>query len=163
MSLRTIVVAALAIAGAGCSRPAPPAGDGAAGPREISVRVPAALRIARSLDTISVSFDPAARATTRIVVGAGKVVGIETEWFVYPVGRERPSAGRHGFQSGTDFDTGTSTWSVVTDGIPAPGTRYVAEVRVAVFETDVPPGHLWDPHAGTYEALWTRTLRQAEE
>jgi hypothetical protein len=36
-------------------------------------------------------------------------------------------------------------------------------MHLVLFETDVPPQHEWDPHAGHYKALWTRTLRQAEE
>jgi hypothetical protein len=45
--------------------------------------------------------------------------------------------------------------------------KYVAEVQLVLFETDVPAGrqtsNMWAPHAGKYEVLWTRTLRQAEE
>jgi hypothetical protein len=41
--------------------------------------------------------------------------------------------------------------------------KYVAEVQLVLFETDVPPGHMWNPRAGHYHALWSRTLRQAEE
>jgi hypothetical protein len=150
--------------GAACSRPAPSAPPGEdAGPREIAVRVPAALSIARSLDTLSVAADPAMLAATQVTVDGGMVVGFETDTLVFPLGRERPAAGRHGLASGPAFDTGTSTWSTSVDKIPVPGTRYAVEMNVVLFETDVPPGHHWDPHAGRYKALWTRTLRQAEE
>jgi hypothetical protein len=132
-------------------------------PAEVSIRVPAALRLARALDTLTVAFDPAARAPVVVAVDAGMTLGVETNEFVFPLGAARPSRGRRGLSSGADVDDATSTWSTKTDGIPQPGTRYVAEVEVTVFETDVPPGHHWDPHAGRYKALWTRTLRQAEE
>jgi hypothetical protein len=36
-------------------------------------------------------------------------------------------------------------------------------MRLVLFETDVPSQHEWNPHSGRYKALWTRTLRQAEE
>lgn len=68
-----------------------------------------------------------------------------------------------GLQSGAGFSLGIDTWSTRTDGLPVPGTKYLAEVRLVLFETDVPPQHEWDPHAGRYQALWTRTLQQAEE
>ena len=54
-------------------------------------------------------------------------------------------------------------WNATPDGIPAQGTRYVGEMRIVLFQTDVPPGRGWNPHAGRFEALWTQTLRQAEE
>ena len=63
----------------------------------------------------------------------------------------------------TDFGAARSTWSPPRDGLPLPGLEYVAEMKLVLFETDVPPGAGWDPHAGRYRALWTRTLVQAEE
>jgi hypothetical protein len=145
--------------GAACSREDPRA----SGPGERSVRVPAAVRIARSLETLSVSFDPAATATTTVVVHPGMVLGLEAETFVFPTGGTRPARGRLLVQSGDAIEGDTSTWSTAADGIPAPGRRYEVEVQVVVFETDVPPGRGWSPRAGRFEALWTRTLRQAEE
>jgi hypothetical protein len=146
---------------AGCSRPA--RGERTTSAVETSIRVPAALRLERALDTLTVAFDPAARAPVVVAVDPGMIVGVETHEFVFPLGAARPSGGRRGLSSGADFDDATSTWSTKTDGIPQPGTRYVAEVEVTVFETDVAPGHHWDPHAGHFKALWTRTLRQSEE
>ena len=129
----------------------------------IKVRVPAALGIARALDTLSVSVDPSSLADTTVRVDGGMIVGVESETVVFPVGQPRPASGRHGFRSGADFTLGVDTWSASTDGIPVPGTKYVAEMRLVLFETDVPPQPRWNPHAGRFEALWTRTLKQAEE
>jgi hypothetical protein len=148
-----------------CTRPAPNAtrGDDASGPRAQAVRVPAALSLSRGLDTLSVSIDPASLADTEVTVDPGMLLGVESDTMVFPVGQQPPEAGRRGYTSGTDFSLGTSTWSTRTDGIPVPGKRYVAEMRLVLFETDVPSQHEWDPHSGRYKALWTRTLRQAEE
>jgi hypothetical protein len=129
----------------------------------MNVRVPAALSIARALDTLSLSIDRSSLADTTVTVDPGMIVGVESETVVFPVGQPRPASGRHGFQSGADFTLGVDTWSASTDGLPVPGTKYVAEMRLVLFETDVPPQHEWDPHAGRFEALWTRTLQQAEE
>jgi hypothetical protein len=150
---------------AGCTRHAASTsvvGD-AAGPRSLTVRVPAALTLARALDTLTIRVDPASLAATQVAVDPGMVLGVETDVVVFAQGEARPTGGRHGFSSGTDFDVGTETWSTAHDGVPVTGVKYVAEVQLVLFETDVPAGHLWDPHAGKYEALWTRTLRQAEE
>lgn len=136
---------------------------GASGPGARSVRVPAALSLSRGLDTLSVSIDSASLAETEVTVDPGMMLGVESETTVYPVGQQPPAAGRKGYASGTSFSLGTASWSTRADGIPVPGTRYVAEMRLVLFETDVPPQHEWDPHAGRYKALWTRTLRQAEE
>jgi hypothetical protein len=133
------------------------------GPYVQSVRVPAALILSRGLDTLSVSIDPASLADIEVSVDPGMLLGIESDTRVFPVGKEPPDAGRKGYASGARFSLATSTWSTHGDGIPVPGTRYVAETRLVLFETDVPPQHEWDPHAGRFQTLWTRTLRQAEE
>jgi len=163
-SARAWAVAAF-LAGAACTRPVPSATlqVDASGPRELAVRVPAALSLARGLDTLSVSVDPASLAETRVTVDPGMSLGVESQTVVFPVGQPRPAHGRQGYSSSADFALGTDSWSTRTDGVPVPGIKYVAEVRLVLFETDVPPQHEWDPHAGRYKALWTRTLQQAEE
>jgi hypothetical protein len=164
-----LLAAVLAGYGVGCNRPAPPTAStaDAAGASALSVRVPAALTLARALDTLWVGVDPASLATTQVTVDPGMVLGVETDVVVFPQGGARPAEGRHRYSSGTDFDVGTDTWSTAHDGIPDPAVKYVAEMQLVLFETDVPAGHAagrpWDPHAGKYMALWTRTLRQAEE
>lgn len=128
------------------------------------MQVPAGIRIARSLDSLAVSFDPAARAPVSLVVDPGMVLGVETEERVFPVGGRRPKeASRLGLASGADPYGGTSIYSTSQGGIPAPGTRYEVEIQLVLFETDVPPGPMWQPRAGRHKELWRRTLRQAEE
>jgi len=151
--------------GAACSRRAPsPARLVAdAGTRQVTVRVPAAMTLARALDTLTVAVDPASLAATQVTVDPGMQLGVETDVVVFAQGQPRPAEGRHGLSSGADFQLGSDTWNSAQDGLPVPGRKYVAEMQLVLFETDVPPGHHWDPHAGRYAALWTRTLRQAEE
>ncbi len=117
----------------------------------MSVRVPAALTLARALDTLTVAVDPASLATTQVAADPGMILGVETDVVVFAQGGPRPAEGRHGLSSSTDFDVGTDTWSTAHDGLPVPGVKYVAEVQLVLFETDVPPGHMWDPHAGKYK------------
>jgi len=150
---------------AGCdrgSRSTSRARDGF-GPGEISVRVPAALSIARGIGALSVSIDPASLAGTTVQVDRGTFIGVEAEVLVFPVGQAQAAGRGHSLQSSTEFDGVTATWNAKQDGIPLPGTKYVAEMQLILFETDVAPGSEWDPHSGHYKSLWTRTLRQAEE
>lgn len=135
----------------------------ASGPRELAVRVPAALSLGRAIDSLSVAVDPASLAFTQVTADAGKIIGVEREVFVFQEGRARPASGRRAVAPGTAFTASTDTWTAKQDGIPVSGAHYVAEVRFVLFETDVPLGSGWDPHAGHYKPLWSRTLRQAEE
>jgi hypothetical protein len=150
---------------AGCSRPAPspPLAGDRAGPHELWLRVPAALSIARAIDALSVSVDPASLAETSLQADRATIIGVETEFFVFPMGQMRPAVGRRTLQSSADFAAVTATWNIREDGIPVPGTKYVAEMQVVLFETDAGPAGAWDPHSGYFRSLWTRTLRQAEE
>jgi hypothetical protein len=129
----------------------------------VRVPVPAAIRVARGLDTLTVSVDAASLADTTVSVDPGMTLGIESHTSVFPAGGAPSGEGRHGLASGTDFTAGIDTWNTRTEGLPLSGTKYVAETTLVLFETDVPPQHHWDPHAGRYQPLWTRTIRQAEE
>jgi hypothetical protein len=157
---RAILLAALLPAAACSEHRSPPA----SGAGQLSVRVPGGLQLARSLDTLTVTVDPAALATTTIAVDPGLFLGVETESRVYPLGSARP-ARSHGttLVSGSNFGESAEVYRTPADGLPVPGTRYVAEMTLTLFETDVPPGHHWLPRSDRYKALWTRTLRQAEE
>ena len=163
MFLRALVVAVLVATG--CSRRPPSRSVDAGAPdlAVLSIRVPAALSVARAIDALSVALDPASLGRMQVTVDRGRVVGVETDTFVFAQGQPRPVARRHRIARGADFDAVASTWSTKPDGIPAPGTKYVVEMQVVLFQTDVPPVQDWDPHTGNYNALWTRTLRQAEE
>jgi hypothetical protein len=160
LSRRSFLAAILCAA---CSRPAPP------GSGEIQVRVPAGLRIARSLDTLVVTLDPATLATTTVVVDAGMFAGIEAVASVRPLRRApaalRPDRApvRRAITPGTSFEAAAATWTTTPDGIPVPGARHAVTMELALFETDVPPGPAWDPHSPRYRLLWSRTLEQAEE
>jgi len=151
--------------GAACEKRAPSGSRvEAAGSGTISMRVPAGLRLERSLDTLPVSLDPAAMATTTGSVGPGLFIGMETESRTFPLGGTRSTReGGTSLSSPLTFGGSVATYDTRTHGLPVPGTRYVAEVTVVLFETDVPPGHMWMPRSERYKVLWARTLRQAEE
>lgn len=92
------------------------------------------------------------------------VTGVQSKLFVYRVGESRPAERfRLGLSGGLDFNLGTDFVNAKLGGIPVPGEKYVIEMDLAVFETDVPCQHMWSPESGKYKILWTRTLRQIVE
>jgi hypothetical protein len=155
-------LAVLLLVGA-CSRGEAPSGalDGAA--REVTLRVPAALRLERELRALTVTFDPALRASTTVELPPGTTLGIEATTYVFPLGAGRPPRGRVAVVSGDDLAGLATTWTSDRDGIPATGTRYAVELELVVFATAAPPGPGWQPRAARFQPLWSRTLRQAEE
>jgi hypothetical protein len=149
----------------GCSRRDPSTLLPSDGPGmvQLSVRVPAALSVARAIDTLSVAVDPASLGLMQVTAHAGTFIGVETDVFVFAKQKARPVLEHRGVASSADFDVGSSTWNTQRDGVPEPGTKYVVEMQLVLFETDVLPAPAWDPHAGSFKPLWTQTLRQAEE
>jgi hypothetical protein len=160
-----IHVLVAALCSAGCSRQSlsTPSDANESGPRQLAVRVPAALSIARAINALSVAVDPASLALTQLTADAGMVIGVEREVFVFAEGQARPALGRRGLVQNTDFASSTDAWTTKQDGIPVPGTQYAVEMQFVLFETDVPYANGWNPRAGNYKVLWSRTLRQAEE
>lgn len=124
------------------------------------VHVPTKLKIERTTDMLSVEIDQTSLAATNLTVGTNMVTGVQSEEYVFPEGEPRPANGRYGL-GGTDFNLGRSLWHTRPEGIPLPGKKYVVEVVLTVFETDVPPQHEWSPQGSrNYKVLWQRTLRQ---
>jgi hypothetical protein len=158
-----VAVAAVVLAACHSSRASVAPVDDASGPVQLSLRVPAALMVERAMDTLSVGIDPATLGLTQVTADAATVLGVETQTRVFPEGRPREALDRRAIGAGTNFDMGATTWSTMKDGIPQPDTKYVVEMQIVLFETDVPVASHWDPHAGNFTPLWSRTLRQAEE
>jgi hypothetical protein len=163
---RTVATSALvAVLLFGCARRTssmPPSAD-ASGSVELSVRVPAALAVARAIDTLSVTVDPASLGLMQVTTHAGTTLGVEANISVFSEGRPQPVLERRCVVPGADFAACSDTWDTKRDGVPAPGAKYVVEMRLVLFETSVPASREWDAQAGHLENLWTRTLRQAEE
>jgi hypothetical protein len=131
----------------------------------ISVRVPTRLKVGRTTDTLSVTIDTNSFEYTNLMVGTNMVTGVRSEWYVYPVGEAKPANGGVGFSDLLDFNSGSMVnyWHTEPDGIPLPGKKYVVEIDLAAFETDVPPQHMWRPYGKNYKVLWRRTLKQTVE
>ena len=46
------------------------------------------------------------------------------------------------------------------DWTSKPGERYSVVIRLRLFETDVPPYHMWDPTGDKFRVIWTRDIRK---
>lgn len=157
------LVALLLAVAAGCEHRTAPVGTDAATARDVVVRVPVALRVARGLDELSVELDPDARGTMTVAVSPHSELGVAYTTRVFERGGTRVESERHGVVPGAGFDLGALVWHAGQDGLPQRGRKYTVEMRLVLFETDVAPGPGWNPHAGHFRPLFTRTLRQAEE
>jgi hypothetical protein len=123
------------------------------------VKVPTKLLLARTTNTLSVAIDRSSFEPTNIMVGEKMVTGVRSEVFVYPEGSAKPSqAGSFGLTSALDFNLGTSYLNA-KEGIPVPGKKYLVELDLSIFETDIPSQHMWSPQSKNYRVLWKRTLR----
>jgi hypothetical protein len=141
----------------------PAAAGGVPAARGTVIHVPTRLTVTRGPDTVSVSVDRDALETTQIPLTPGLSAGVRSDLFVYREGATRSDhARRSGLCSALDFNLGTSIFNAGQDGLPIRGERYVVEMDVAVFETDVPPAHMWSPEGGSrrFRVLWQRTLRK---
>jgi hypothetical protein len=121
-------------------------------------QVPTRLEVKRTANRISVSVDPNSLETIELGVGQKMVAGFKHETFVVSAGKRK----QLGWGLGGTADIGTSHFTRKLDGIPKPGEKYVIEITVVVFETDIPCQHMWSPGDGKYKELWKRTLKSEE-
>ncbi len=122
-----------------------------------TIEVPTRLRVVRSDAALEVSVDQRGKRKLSISASAGGILGVEQQLSVHPVG-EAKGATSTGLSGGTSFDLGTSLFHLVPDGLPVAGVAYLVEVKLTLFETDVPPQHHWAPRAGKFRVLWAGTL-----
>jgi hypothetical protein len=128
----------------------------------ISVRVPTKLAVERTADTLSVEIDRSSFESTNLMVGSNMLMGVESEFYIYTQGESRPANG--GYSLGGDFNLGKYVWHTKENGIPLPGRKYIVERGLTIFETDIPPQHMWHPQGSeNYKVLWKRTLKQIVE
>lgn len=116
--------------------------------RKRTVEVPTRLLVKRAGNRAEVSLDPASFREVEIDVGWKMVVGTRTTTTLLP-----------------EEERGTICLS---DGAPFAGGRLEllpgaaeVQVRVELFETDIPAQHLWQPASGRYRVLGEWRLRSA--
>jgi hypothetical protein len=136
----------------------------------VVVPMPTRLSVQRKSDRLSVGFDLASARKVKITVGKKMSIGVKYEMRVYAKGDARPrNSGGVGYASimepittsEPDFLNGRAFLNSADGGIPAPGTRYVIEEDVSIFETDIPAQHIWSPESGRYRVIWAEKLKTA--
>ena len=96
------------------------------------------------------------------MVGKNMVTGVMREDDVYYDGATHPLG--MSLQGGIAFEPSTNVLALGKEGLPAPGTEFTMEHKITIFETDLPPQHMWSPQSGKrYRLLWTKTFREAVE
>ena len=146
--------------------PGPIAGADPAVREEQEVLVPTAFIVERTADRLSVSEDNRTLKPIKLSVGLKMELGMETELYIYPVGTIRSaepiSIGQGGVPRAGP-SRATSFFYPKPDGFLKAGTPYVVELKITIFETDIPSQHLWSPTGGKYKVLWQQTLKQKAE
>lgn len=135
----------------------PPVADADPSVREPrTFRVPTRLRVARKDDQLLVEVDQTTLQEITLQVGRNMLIGMQCEDSL-DRGNGRPE------QLGTSL-TGSTTISGTTFvKPPGPGERLTVIFKFDLFETDIPPQHMWSPTSGKYRVLWTQELKQAIE
>lgn len=130
----------------------------------VSIRVPTRLKVLRTADSISMDTDPNSVETETITVGTNMATGSQSDIYIYPSGQPpKDKSATGGMGGGTMVAPVSYTWHTAQDGIPVPGKKYDVEVDLKIFETDIPPQHMWEPQSKKYKILWQRTLKETVE
>jgi hypothetical protein len=125
--------------------------------------VPTRLWTERTDERISIAVDMNSLERIELQVGENMVTGLKDRMFVYRDGQLLTSD-YAGLTGGTTANIGTTFLNRSLDNIPQPGEKYLIEIRLEIFETDIPAQHMWHPEGSDkYKVLWTRTLTQRVE
>lgn len=135
----------------------------------VQLPMPTRLKLRRTQSQISDSFDLPSVRNMKIIVDEDMFIGLRDEVRAYRRGSPRPeSPGRVSYasldersaSSEAGFLKSTNLWNGVQDNMPLPGEQYTIEHHLSIFETDVPPQHMWSGAiAGRFRVLWDRKLK----
>ena len=128
--------------------------------KTVKIKIPDKWIVTRTAQNISIKVKSWKEIEVR--EGSGLETGVKSECYIYPEGTERPDqwAGG-GYEGGDDLsDLAKVGANVKLGGIPKPGTIYVAELVLTLFETDIPAQHMWGPEAGKqYKVDWSESFK----
>ncbi len=140
------------------------ASAGAFPPAESIVLVPTKLNVIRDGEQISVKPDLDFPQGIQLLLDPGRTMGVETDLRLYPKGGERPAQPQSVEFSSTvsALGSGTEVLKAGEGRVGAPGNPYVVEEELTIFETDIPPEHMWMPKGSpNYKVLWRGLIVQA--
>jgi hypothetical protein len=130
-----------------------------------SVRVPQAIKIMHTPVVVAVSVDHDSLALAELNVDRKLTTGVMWKLYVHPANVPRPSQPqRTGMSSWTDFNLGSAILNSEEHDFPIRGQPFIIEMDLAIFETPVPPQHMWNVVMGAnYRVLWRRVIKQPIE
>ncbi|CAN5654970.1 hypothetical protein BH09VER1_BH09VER1_55670 [soil metagenome] len=126
-----------------------------------SFLVPTKLKLGKSSGQATYALAPAPKEKISIKVGSGMVTGAEYKVYIYLEGEPRPEV-ENSTGLCNDVDA-LSSWTGYCSGKTYgqfPGRKYVLEVVMSIFETDVPPRPEWEPYSKNYKELWTGSVKE---
>jgi hypothetical protein len=134
----------------------------------VTVRVPMGLRAVRTGDTLTIGWK--SLQETNLNVGTNMVLGVEIEKRLYrdgvlcntvsPDWEFNEVIGGHRLGGAVDFGSADTVLHRRSRRILMPADAYSVEYRCVVFETDIPPQHMWSPGSGKYQVLWERNFKE---
>jgi len=130
---------------------------------EREVLAPDGFRTARNAEVLAFCEHAGPLKPIKLMVGHKMVLGMYTKLYIYPEGGERPAQPLFiQCASGTPQRVFKNAFFYYAEpfGFLQRGKPYVVEMDLAIFETDIPPGHMWSPEGKNYKVLWQTTLRQ---
>jgi hypothetical protein len=132
---------------------------------EQEVLVPTTFKVFRTASVIVVCDDYAPLKPTKLTVGSKMVLGMSTKLYFYPVGGARGAKPARESLGGLP-GKGSSRRSFFypkRDNLVVDGRPCIVELEVVIFETNIPPQHMWMPQSHKYKELWRTTLKQTVE
>jgi hypothetical protein len=128
---------------------------------EVEVRFHSALDIKVHKEGIGYSWSEKDPQTLRVTRRPGYMIGTRYETHIFLNGKEEMSA--DGLRPLLGGGMSSSTWLAGGESFLTPelakqvraGAALRIRLDVTIFETSVPPGHMWHPKGGDYKVLWT--------
>jgi len=128
---------------------------------EVEVKFHSALDVRVHKEGIGYSWSEKNPQTLRLTRRPGYMIGTRYETHIFLDGKE--AMGADGLRPVVGSGMSSSTWLAGGESFlpPEVAKRVLAgaapriRLDVTIFETSVPPGHMWNPQGGDYKVLWT--------
>jgi len=127
---------------------------------DIEVKSHSALDIKVSKEGVGYSWSEKDPRVIRLTRRPGYILGMAYETHVFLDGKEASEHGG-GLSSSTWLAGGESFLPPEAAKQVLAGAALRIRLDVTIFETSVPPGHMWNPQGGDYKALWTGAVEGA--
>jgi hypothetical protein len=128
---------------------------------EVTVQVPTKFTFERKPDQLIARVDLSETKPEKMTVGENMITGTEYRFVAYAKGDPAPQEPEgFGLMGAIDFRNAQHFFNPKFGVFPEEGKPYVVEMRWKIFETDIPPQHLWSPQGKKYKVVLEGTIRQ---